>query len=266
MLLTATCTISGFIGYLNKVLDMDMPPNQYWYCNIVITTVQSSVLCSTYFIVSMTFERFYSIIKPHRAASFNTVKRAKITITCIAKVSILYNLHNVFLTDNIGIFCIPAADYKTEILPKVFYWLSFILFFTLPFVLLLAMNSVIIYTIGKRSKSTITMSEGKPQGQSQGEGQRSKSKHNEIQIYVMLLLVTFGFLILVTPAFVMFFYINFFQGTTPYFFAGYHLFYQVGEKTMYTNHGINFFLYVISGQTCLLCLSAEKPNTGIFIH
>ena len=105
-------------------------------------------------------------------------------------------------------------------------------FFALPFVLLVAMNSVIIYTIGKRSKSNITMSEGKPQGQSQGEGQRSKSKHNEIQIYVMLQLVTFGFLILVTLAYVMLFYINFFQGTTPYFFAGYHLFYQVGEKTM----------------------------------
>ena len=219
MLLAATCIISGFIGYLNTILDMDMPPNQYWYCNIVITTVQSSVLCSTYFIVSMTFERFYSIIKPHRAASFNTVKRAKITITCIAIVSILYNLHNVY---NIGRFCIPATDYQTEISPKVFYWLSFILFFALPFVLLVAMNSVIIYTIGKRSKSNITMSEGKPQGQSQGEGQRSKSKHNEIQIYVMLQLVTFGFLILVTLAYVMLFYINFFQGTTPYFFAGYH--------------------------------------------
>ena len=150
-------------------------------------------------IVSMTFEGFYSIIRPHKAASFNTVKRAKIPITCI--VSILYNLHNIFLTDNIGRFCIPAADYKTELLPKIFYWLSVFLFFALPFVLLLGMNSVIIYTIGKRSKSNVTMSEG----WSQDESQSSKSKHGEIQIYAMLLLVTFGFLILVTPAYVMLF-------------------------------------------------------------
>ena len=110
------------------------------------------------------------------------------------------------------------------------------------------MNSVIIYTIRRRSQSNVTMSEGQPQGHGKGEGQSSKNKHYERQIYVMLLLVTFGFLILVTAVYVMLFYINFFQGTTPYFFAGYHLFYQVGEKTMYTNHGINFFLYVISGQ------------------
>ena len=63
----------------------------------------------------------------------------------------------------------------------------------------------------------------------------------------------------------MVFYINFVNGNTPYFYAGYHLFYQVGEKTLYTNHGINFFLYVISGQkfrTDLLTLfkcSRNKP-------
>ena len=223
---------------------MDMPPNQHWHCVIVITTVQTSVMCSTYFIVTMTFERFYSIVRPHKAASFNTVKRAKITILSIILISILFNLHHLFFTDNVGRFCIPVADYKSVVIIQVFYWSSFTLFFALPFVLLLAMNSVIIYTIRKRSKSNITMSEG--QGQSQG--QSSKSKHYERQIYIMLLLVTFGFLILVTPVYVMLFYINFFQGTTPYFYAGYHLFYQVGEKTMYTNHGINFFLYVISGQ------------------
>ena len=32
------------------------------------------------------------------------------------------------------------------------------------------------------------------------------------------------------------------------YYAGFHLFYHVGEKTFYSNNGINFFLYVISGQ------------------
>ena len=40
------------------------------------------------------------------------------------------------------------------------------------------------------------------------------------------------------------FYSNFYSGDTPYYHAGFHLFYQIGD----TNHGINFFLYVISGQ------------------
>ena len=35
--------------------------------------------------------------------------------------------------------------------------------------------------------------------------------------------------------------------SSPQRFAGYFLFYNVGHKLQNTNHGINFFLYVISG-------------------
>ena len=40
-------------------------------------------------ILNMTFERFYGIIKPHKAVSFNTVKRAKITM-CVLYRSVYY--------------------------------------------------------------------------------------------------------------------------------------------------------------------------------
>ena len=30
--------------------------------------------------------------------------------------------------------------------------------------------------------------------------------------------------------------------------AGYYLFYHIGQKAFYTNNGINFFLYVASGE------------------
>ena len=36
-------------------------------------------------------------------------------------------------------------------------------------------------------------------------------------------------------------------GSTPYFYASYHLFYHVVDKVYYTNNGINFFLYAMSG-------------------
>ena len=35
---------------------------------------------------------------------------------------------------------------------------------------------------------------------------------------------------------------------TPYGFAAYYLFFSVSQKTLYTNYGINFYLYVISGK------------------
>ena len=47
---------------------------------MLVTIVISTVQASAFLVVSMTFEHFYSIIRPHKAASFNTVQRAKIII------------------------------------------------------------------------------------------------------------------------------------------------------------------------------------------
>ena len=217
-----------------------MPPNQHWHCSLVITIVLMAIMCSTLFILSMTFERFFSIIRPHKAASFNTVKRAKITIVCIFIFSVSYNLPHLFISANNGRTCISYAIVSEVFVGQIYYWSSLTISFVLPFVTLLTMNSVIIHTLRQRSKLNLSRLEE--------QGQSSKAKNSDRQIFIMLLLVTFGFLIFTTPVYVMTFYINFYTGTTPSFYAGFHLFYHVGEKTLYTNHGINFFLYVTSGQ------------------
>ena len=86
--------------------EIDMPPNQQWHCNLVLTVLVVCQCCSTYFIVIMTFERFYSIIRPHKAASFNTVKRAKIIIICIVIFSSFLNIPDLFYTRHWeSVFC-----------------------------------------------------------------------------------------------------------------------------------------------------------------
>ena len=52
--------------------------------------VFSSIQCSTYFIVAMTFERFYSIVRPQKAVSFSTVKKARTIIIFIIVFSFTY--------------------------------------------------------------------------------------------------------------------------------------------------------------------------------
>ena len=87
------------------------------------------------------------------------------------------------------------------------------------------------------------------QGQGQNDGESPKSKSSETQIYVILLLITFGFWILTTPNYAMFLYAILYDfEQSPQAFAGYHLFYNVLRQTYYTNHAINFYLYVICGQ------------------
>ena len=129
-----------------------MSPSQYWFCTLNNTILWMTTLCSTLFILSMTFDRFYGIIKPHKAAAFNTMKRTRITITSIVIFSILFNVPHLFISIAEGRQCVPFAKGMDLFVGQLYYWLSFIINFALPFVLLLVMNSVIINTVRKKSK------------------------------------------------------------------------------------------------------------------
>ena len=215
-----------------KVLDFGH--YQFWYCTIMIAVLWAASLCSTLLILNMTFDRFYSIIRPHKAASFNTVKRAKITVTSCITLSMLYNSSHLFITSYQGGQCMPYGNAMKKLMGQIYYWLSYIVNFAAPFVLLLVMNSFIIHTIRKGSRSSMSRSEG------QG--------HNEGQIFAILLLVTLSFLLLTTPTYMLFLYSNFVHyEKSPKSFGEFYLFFNVAQKLYYTNNGINFYLYVISG-------------------
>ena len=236
---------AAFIHYLNQVPEVAMPLSQFRHCNVVFVFVVFTFLCSTYLIIAMTFERFYSIIRPHKAASFNTVKKARIIIMCIVISSVFYSIPYFFISGNFGKICISNRFASDNIYGELFYWVTQIVYFVIPFLSLLTMNSVIIHTLRKRSEQ-LNLSESIDEGQT--EGQKFKTKNIEKQIFITVLLITFVFLILNTPALTVVFYLIFYTGNTPYYHAGLFLYYQISEKTYITNHGINFFLYVISGQ------------------
>ena len=221
-----------------------MPPNQFWYSGIMIFMMVSSFLCSSYLLIAMTFEHFHSIIQPHKAASFNTIMKAKIIILCVFVLCFSYSLPFVFIGSTNGRFFNPNWFASDNTLGEIYYWLTEIIMFIFSFISLLTMNSVIIHTLRKRSKLDILGSAT----QDNNEGHNVKTRHPEKQIFTLLLLVTFVFLALNTPTHLLVFYLNFYSGTTPYYYAGLHLFYQIGNKMYYTNHGVNFFLYVMSGQ------------------
>ena len=228
----------------------------------------SGFLCSTLLVVSMTFDRFYSIIRPHKAASFNTVRRAKITIVCIFLFSIVYNLPQVLLVSGETYECVPYGKASNLPYGMPYFWLSFVIHYALPFVLLLAMNSVIIHTIRTRSlvekntKEIHGQSQGKSEAHIQCQVQGRKPTSSEGQTFAILLLVTFAMLILNTPAYILFIYIQIVDFTvSPQVYAGYFLFLQLSFNLQVSNYGINFFLYVISGnkfRTDLVRLFAKK--------
>ena len=236
--------IVGLVSYLNSVLEVDIPPSQHWFCAIATAVLWTACLCSTLFILSMTFDRFYSIIRPHKAASFNTVKRAKITIAFIIVISVVFNIPYLYVISNLGRTCLPVQSHQWQ---EIYFWLTYVMQFVFPFVSLLSMNSVIIHTL--RNRTMVIMQPENRKGQCQGQGQLKKVKGIEKQTYAILLLVSFSFFVLITPLYVSLLYTRLVDYMkTPRSFAGFNLFYHVMHKMFYTNNGINFFLYVISGR------------------
>ena len=91
--------------------------------------------------------------------------------------------------------------------------------------------------------------QGQIQGQFRSEDQSSVAKTSEIHVYVTLLCVTFAFLILTTPGTIILLYIVQVDiDTSPKAYAKFFFLESFTEKLYYTNCGINFFLYVISGR------------------
>ena len=235
------------LRYLNQVHDIDFPPDQFWHCAFVNTTFSFTSMCSSYSIISMTFERFYSIIRPHKAASFNTVNKAKKIISCTVLCSIIFSIPHVFVTVLNGKDCVPYVGGFRDTYGVLYYWISLIVHFIFPFISLLVRNSVIIHTLRNRN---IFGKPGQGQGQSQNEGQGPKVRSSEKHTVVTLLLVTFAFLILSTPSYVFLSLMTTPDNSkrTPFSAAVSHLLLGIVGNMHNTNSGINFFLYVLSGR------------------
>ena len=112
------------------------------------------------------------------------------------------------------------------------------------------MNCVIIDTLRNRSANNqLVLGQGQGQSGNHISATHRSIKTSDKQIYIILLLVTFGFLILSSPGYLFMLYSMLYNyRKSPYSFAGFYLYYNVAQKLHYTNSGINFFLYVISGQ------------------
>ena len=188
----------------------------------------------------MTFERCYSVIRPHKASSLNTVKRAKITIFFIVIFSCLYSIPRLFYSMSTGRLCFSFANVLSLRSKQVYFWIRMCLHFLVPFVLILIMNSFIIHTL--QNRSSLFKSEDQSQGKSQGRS--GKSKIPERQIYITLLLISFSYLILWSCLLAKAMY---FSPKTTYAVAATYLYTEIAENLHYMNYGINFFLYVISG-------------------
>ena len=230
---------------------VDFPPNLRWYCSIDLYVVLTNMMAGTFIILSMTFDRWFSIVYPHKASSFNTLKRAKITLVIILLFSVIFNLPQIYVGSFLGRKCVPFGAHFDELRVKLFYWAHTFLANMGPFLALLSMNSVIIYKVRNRARNLNIEKD-------------NKSAENA-QMTVLLLSVSFVFLLLNTPSQVYYLidmYVDFTK--TPKDFGTFSLVFNIAKHCHFSNSGVNFFLYVLSGskfRNDLIAVFVKKQET-----
>ena len=204
------------------------------------------MMAGTFIILSMTFDRWFSIVYPHKASSFNTLKRAKITLAIILLFSIVFNLPQIYVGSYLGRKCVPFGAHFDELRVKIYYWAHTVVGNMGPFLALLSMNSVIIYKVRNRARNL---------------NMESDKKSENAQMTFLLLSVSFVFLLLTTPSQVFYLiqmYMDFTQ--SPKDFATFWILFNIAKHCHFSNSGVNFFLYVLSGS------KFRNDLIALFVH
>ena len=147
---------------------------------IVFVALQNS----TFQVVAMTIDKFIAVKWPHKAAVYNSSKRAKVIAIGIFVSVIIYNIPHIFLSRLIGNVCFASA--AEGIITKVYSWVSFVLNAVIPFTMLIYMNTVIVKAV-RNSRTIFETKEidverrdsRRNQIESSSQGKRNKGKKNE---------------------------------------------------------------------------------------
>ena len=191
----------------------------------------------------MTVDKYIAIKWPHKAAIYSTPRKAKIRVILIYVSVFIYNSPHLVFSSFIGSQCLGYV--KGGFITKVYSWLTFALNAIIPFSLLIHMNYVIINRVSQSRKMFLI---AEIDVVNQDKKRQLAMKNAENQLTIMLLLVTTLFLVLLIPTYTRFMYLTFVKIDSPEKYATLMLFYHITNKLYFSNNGINFFLYCISGQ------------------
>lgn len=169
---------------------------------------------STLLIVFVTLDRLIAVRFPLKAKQYCTSMSAFIKSLCLAIVAVVGNVHHIRWSKvHEGLMC--AAYSYDHVIAVILSWASIVINSLLPFVIILSCNSVIIWTIRKRTSFLLALPSNKTSLPAAGTNQRQEAPSNqgarsacssqsstETQLTIMLLLASFVFLILTLPQYI----------------------------------------------------------------
>ncbi|KAK2182675.1 hypothetical protein NP493_341g02056 [Ridgeia piscesae] len=239
-------------------------------CKILVWMLETFQANGVLLILSVTLDRLVAVRFPFKAAAWCRARRAKIVSASVFAVVAVYNIPHLVLNKSDPHLVCKLCNFD-NIVCIMHSLLTIFIAFALPFVLLLAMNTVIIRVVRNAGKYTagIAVDHDKETTTTEsievGELNRPDSKKSvapepslrddknqlsakDRNLIAMLLLVSFMFLLLNAPRsirIILFFTVH--VEPTPQGNAFGVLVFHVTNKLYLLNNACNFFLYCVSG-------------------
>jgi hypothetical protein len=222
-----------------------------WLCKLFVFVGFFSSDASVWLIIAVTVERWIAVQMPLKTSIICTPRRTKLSIigvlTAIASVNSHF-LWSMELQSTNGTEtykkkeCAPSPQYA-HLINNVWPWVDAIIYSFAPFVIISAVNFMIVTTVcaARRRREGLLLSSK----QKKLESRRANSK-----LTMMLLALSFSFLFLTLPMNIMMIATVFWnkESHSPEENSTFTLIKTIAELLMYTNHTVNFMLYFVTGQ------------------
>ncbi|CAF1188319.1 unnamed protein product [Rotaria sp. Silwood1] len=212
-------------------------------CKILSVLFYTVSDTSVWLVCMMSADRCIAVTRPLHASSICTVRRARISVCILVLCILIINIHFLFThylsSDN---EC-TSHEYYDFFIQRIWPWIDAAVYSALPFILLLTINLIIVFSLfhARRSTSNLRIY--------QSHRNRNKSKLSTSmsrKLTTMLLAVTVFFLLTSFPMVCLQIYTNIQQQNNNLFTQLYLK--PLCETLQYSNHCINFFLYAITGK------------------
>ena len=233
--------------WVHEVSGVDVFRSRNALCKVWNWIAFSSSIFSVWLIVAITTERFIVVCFPLSAQRVCNKRRTKGIIIFILIFSLCLNAHFLFTTGIVNHestrLCDALDGYK-HFVRKIWSWMDAAVYFILPFLIISALNTVIVAKVVKATRRRRSLQQPK-HDKSVGCDNRTR---RDVKLNVMLLAVSITFCISSSPMVVlMVTEVLFDENAPPEKLAALFLARTICELLMYVNHAINFLLYCVSG-------------------
>jgi len=284
LLLTAVADIvvllSGLLLDWLEAAEIPLKHLNVWSCRVVKFTLFTAGDVSIWLIVAFTTDRFVAVCFPLSKRFVCVPRRAAIASAIITFLAVSKNAHEFWTRDiqyieltGVGrkqVCTIPSQfeNFQNRVRP----WLVFTFILTLPFVLILIFNCLIVRSLVLAQRMRAQHASGATSTSDATDGgQASASSYR--QTTVMCLSASFAFLVCILPSIVLLIGRDYWGGRkappatrTAYRYA------KLNNMLFYANHATNFILYCMTGSKfrdelkATFGRSADKASMDVQTH